>query len=766
MCEKTIIDQYLDAGKRLTLLDGKAPILSKWTEKEVSGERIQCHKGNLGWVIGDGDLVVDVDPKNGGDESWSKLCSELGLDLEPTVNTPSGGFHIYLSCPIGSYKKNLKKYPGIDFLTKGSQCVIPSSSIDGVHYAWDDEDFGCFAQDDAPEALVDLIKGEDRTVEISKNLDLGDFEGLIGNSTTSASEVIELLVQIDNNLPNDDWVRVGMALKTWHPVDGLVLWENWSQGGDTYKEGETAKRWKSFKGDSVTLGTLNYLAKSGSESRRGDLLDGYISRIKSADETELRVEVAPAIMCDLGIDAEGRNRLAVMIQSRIGELTTIKPPISICRDMVEPRGERYGEEEAPDWCSRWVYVSSHSAWYDIKRLVEYKTAAFNLKCGKLVPAGENGRKQLASAYVSDRGFIKCVDTINYLPQFEDRIVKINGRVCLNSFNHKSVPTADDEISDEGLAAIELVKKHMIFIFGNKKKARIFLQWVAHNVQYPGVKILWSPVIQSIEGAGKSFFGELLKTVMGDENVGVVSPSQVTSQFNSWAVGVCVNVLEELKLAGHNRHDAINALKPLITDAKVQVNTKGVSAFEAMNTCNYICFTNFMNALPLTINDRRWWVNFASISSLDEMEEPAAVYFPRLFDAVRSHPGAMRKWLLEYEISDEFMGMKQAPMTDEKRMMVDTEESMIEGLLEARQVIEKGAPYIKKQCLSSSALFNLMAFEYPDISIETNKRTLILTKMGFLKYSPQVKIDGKNHSIWLKEKMEKKEIRELLGKTGL
>lgn len=84
------------------------------------------------------------------------------------MKTPSG-FHCYLQYEEEDevkLHKTLKEYPGIEFLTKGSQCAIPGSIIrvDGweVSYVWYSDNVinSSFAQPLAPEKLVDLLTSE------------------------------------------------------------------------------------------------------------------------------------------------------------------------------------------------------------------------------------------------------------------------------------------------------------------------------------------------------------------------------------------------------------------------------------------------------------------------------------------------------------------------------------------------------------------------------------------------------------------------------
>ena len=773
MCDRDIVQEYLDAGKVLTLLDGKVPMVSNWTKAVVPPAKLFRHEGNLGWVIGSDDLVIDVDPRNGGDESWSALCSDLDLDLEPTVITPSGGFHIYLSGRDGvACRKSLKKYPGIDFLTSGSQCVVVSSSVDGVHYSWADEDFGLFEQSTVPEELMTLI-GKTEVVDDAPETDLGDFEGLLGTSDFSTEDVVRMLEAIDHNVPNEQWVRVGMALKTWHPTDGLILWENWSQGGDTYVRGETAKRWKSFDVGTeggVGVGTLVHMARDGAAKVSEDVIAKYITMIDAADERKLKIEVCPEISRDRLLDAEGRNRVAVSVQSRLTALTGVRPPVGVCRALVTASGAwADGEREVPRWCKRWVYVNSHAAFVDMKRLKVLKSQAFNLENGRHVAADERGRKPSAVNYVADNGFVSSVDVMNYLPMMDDKICEIEGRRVLNTFNKRSVPVEALEFTDGGEEAIRAIKDHLKFLCGNSRDAKILLMWLAHNVQKPGVKIIWSPVIQSIEGAGKSFLGALLRVAMGAENIGVVAPSQIVSQFNGWAEGTCVSVLEELRMQGHNRYDALNSIKPLITDEVVQINEKGIAPYLVVNVTNYICFTNHKDALPLGMTDRRWWVIFAAIRSLGEMEEMvgmgADVYFERLFGLLRGYGGEVRKWLLEYELTEEFLAMKVAPMTSHKEMMIRTEEAGVEGLLEVREMIDVGGEYYNSLAVCATDLFDQVLFDHPELNILSTKRHTIMKKLGYTLMDKVVKIDGKTRRVWVKKNFTNEEIREMFSKKG-
>lgn len=66
-------------------------------------------------------------------------------------------------------------------------------------------------------------------------------------------------------LDYDDWVRVGMALKSTGANDALGIWIEFSRRYPGYKPGECETKWRSFNGN-VGLGTLHHLAKNGGRS--------------------------------------------------------------------------------------------------------------------------------------------------------------------------------------------------------------------------------------------------------------------------------------------------------------------------------------------------------------------------------------------------------------------------------------------------------------------------------------------------------------------
>src|SRR5262249_9818724 len=84
---------------------------------------------NLGVATGRGLLVVDVDSRNGGKESWNRVVAQYDpLPRTATARTGSGGLHVLFrvdSETPGSGRQTL--WPGVDIKGDGGQIVVSPS---------------------------------------------------------------------------------------------------------------------------------------------------------------------------------------------------------------------------------------------------------------------------------------------------------------------------------------------------------------------------------------------------------------------------------------------------------------------------------------------------------------------------------------------------------------------------------------------------------------------------------------------------------------
>lgn len=569
-------------------------------------------------------------------------------------------------------------------------------------YKWFNQNF---EQKEAPESLLKLIQ---KTLNTTKQ----DFK------PPSEKDIVNVLYRLNPSMNYSEWIQIGMALHDWDSNLGFALWENWSQGGCNYKPKETLTHWRSFsKGKGISIGTLFHMANYHRE--------------------------------------ESAKPSSLTINPKESETLGLTPSNSQESENID-----ISSEKSRKWWSDWVYVNSHSGYVNTITNLVYKKEGFDIKNNRFVEKGS------ASSFVSRYGLIQEADLMQYLPEEPPGIIIKDNIRILNSFNKESIPKSADEYSEDGLKAIDKIKNHIYFLCNDKENGEILLQWLTHNIQFPGRQIRWAPLIQSIQGVGKSFIGDLLRTCLGVNNVGMINPQQVVSQFNGWATDVCVNILEELRIKGHNRFEASNALKNLITDKIIQINKKGVNQFSSRNYTNYICFTNHKDALPVETTDRRWWIIFNKAESVKDIEiavnQEYASYFKELYDSLNKYQGEIKKFFSEYEITDSFKSLTRAPASTFKNTMIRTEKALTEGFQEISDLLEEEGIGFNSKVVCVNDLLRALKKKHESFSNFSIKAcSLILRRLDFDINEKQFGFLGTRKRVWTKGEIPDDVIKKVI-----
>ena len=252
-------------GKRDCKAIGKHPIALNWqhtphwSEEQLEGLEEAGHFAGGYGVLCKGLLVVDVDARNGGVESYERLVaatpSIAGAGLIVETGSGGGSKHLYFKCDETlALTQHHHDYKGNDFKSSGYVVGPGSLHASGNHYKIL---IGSPADiDDAPQQLIDLLKKPEkyRATFESKPVDV------------SYDQLGDMLSYITNdNLDYDVWIKIGMALH--HASSGAAydLWEAWSSTSSKHDPADMAKKWHSFgkSTNPVTLGTLVYYAEAG-----------------------------------------------------------------------------------------------------------------------------------------------------------------------------------------------------------------------------------------------------------------------------------------------------------------------------------------------------------------------------------------------------------------------------------------------------------------------------------------------------------------------
>jgi hypothetical protein len=729
--------EYINNNLNLTPVSNKIPLLKKWQIRNLELSELNKYE-NFAFVLDDTHLVVDVDRRNGGVESFKRL-KVLDCTLKATVKTPNG-FHVYLKKHADlKIKRTLSAYPGIDFLTKGT-CVTTAGSCSekGVYTLRTKKiEF----PNASPNLLVALRNDSEHRGTTNDSL----------ANPTHPEDIKDALAALNPSCGYHDWLTIGMALHSWDNQKGFNFWETWSRGGDNFDENACEKHWKHFKKEAgITIKTLFYKAQN-IDAAIEIIENSTLENVKETASKYLEIHKNSAIAID-------RIHSAITsVHKRYGQKVSKQ---SIQKEFQPSKIDTKFYEN-------WAYISEIDRFCDLNTLDFYKKDGFNLINTQFVPQNDNGTRATASRFVEQNGLIEIVNSVSYLPFSNETLLDFDTKRTLNTFNYKTLPKPSKKLSARAVSAIDYIKSHTARVCGSQEYAEIFLQYIAYNVQNRGAKILWAPLIQSIEGIGKSFYYELLRCALGTANIGVVNPQQVISQFNSFATNKCVNILEELRIVGKNRHEAMNAIKPLITDKYIQINKKGVAQYNTLNTTNYICFTNYKDALPLSQDDRRWFLTCCEFQTLDALADDAKMnkndYYNQLFDFVREIPTELAKWLYDYEITEKFTAYKQAPSTHYKELAIATSLNDIDYLSDFKELLEKGGKYFNTECfathyLVAEAVSSVESFVTPSFKQLAN----IFKALNYSKYPKKISIEGNPRNVWVKRAMTIEQIKRSLN----
>jgi len=191
-------------------------------------------EANIGMTL-DGHVVVDVDPRNGGD------CDEWTAKLPETccARTGGGGLH-FLYRTVNGTRYNGKAGPGVDLKHGAHQYIVvePSVHPSGERYGWlDDSEPWTAKPAAAPAWLAEAEKKRDP----ADSAHLGSFQ-VDANTLRDLRSALTAIRSDDR----DVWVRVGLALKTIGD-QGRALWIEWSQTSKKYDAADAARVWESFR---------------------------------------------------------------------------------------------------------------------------------------------------------------------------------------------------------------------------------------------------------------------------------------------------------------------------------------------------------------------------------------------------------------------------------------------------------------------------------------------------------------------------------------
>lgn len=588
----------------------------------------------------------------------------------------------------------------------------------------------------------------------------------------------EALQSIDPDCSYFEWLECAAALKhQFSPKqaeEAFALFDEWSSGGSKYgSEEETRAKWDSLRPTPVgrlpvtIRSLLRQAVASGWDDKKVKedcfaklvrWIEEEVETITGLMEHGVKKILAAPLISNVQEDvlihkicAQAKKRFAYTISA-----TAIRKDIARVKAEMKAQAKPTEKIREPRWAKGVCYISATQEFYRQRTGESYSKEAFNATYARWLLPSEDALKDMGVAitpaalsaplvqpadYALNHLKIATVYDYAYDPSQPTDIFFVHrGRKFVNTYA-PTYPELDPKNADKAGA---LFIRHLETLVAEPEYRQTLIDFMAYMVQFPGKKIRWAVLIQSVEGAGKTFLAEVMKAVLGTEHVKTISGEAIKKGWNEWSFGSQLIVLEEVRVAGTNRKEVMNALKPLITNDDISINQRNRDTREAANISNYMLFSNHHDALALTPGDRRYFVVKSPLQHKAQVQALGENYFPPLFGMLRDMPGALRCFLDNWEISPEFRPDGHAPRTKYVQEIINDSSSDLAASVR-RLMLEGDYPLLQYDIVSAKTILDVLHLE-EGIHATPQQVAHVLREEGFRQVARHA-FGTERHYIW-------------------
>lgn len=292
--------------------------------------------------------------------------------------------------------------------------------------------------------------------------------------------------------------------------------------------------------------------------------------------------------------------------------------------------------------------------------------------------------------------------------------------------------------------------HLAKILPDERDRLILLSYMAACVQHKGVKFQWAPLLQGVEGNGKTLFTRCVAEAVGRRYVHWPKASKLAAQFNGWMLGKLFYGVEDIYVPDQKR-EIIEELKPMITGGDgLEIEGKGVDQISADVCGNFMFNSNHKDAVRKTQNDRRFCVLFSAQQQAADLTRDGmgGDYFPRLYDWLKADGYAIVSDLLHtFPIPNEFnpaTSCQRAPVTTSTASAIEASTGGVEQ--EIHEAVAQGLPGFCGGWISSIQLDRLLERLGVARRVTHSKRKEMLEALGYA-YHPALH-DGRVNNLVL------------------
>jgi hypothetical protein len=255
-------------------------------------------------------------------------------------------------------------------------------------------------------------------------------------------------------------------------------------------------------------------------------------------------------------------------------------------------------------------------------------------------------------------------------------------------------------------------------------------------QNPGVKFQWAPVVQGVQGNGKSLLIRVMVHAVGSRYSHLPKASQLTEKFNSWIEGNVFIGVEEIKIA--DRRDVLDDLKDAATNDRLEIRGMGREKRMGDNFTNWMFCTNHQDAVPIDQNERRYAPLFTAQQTVHEIarDDMSGNYFPDLYDWLKAVGYRHVAWWLRHTpIDGEFDpagACHRAPMTSSTQEALKASLGRLEQIITG--AIEDELVGFRDDWLSSEAVNQLLKGDSAWEKMAMRKRGEMIKSLGYFPFN--------------------------------
>jgi len=421
-------------------------------------------------------------------------------------------------------------------------------------------------------------------------------------------EVRDALACLDPDESYDQWIKVGMSLRsTGHP-DGFTLWKEWSKRGRKYNEAEMEEKWDSFspREDGVTIRTLFYLAEQVGYQRPIDdekLTDSHIDFVNRTYTLEEAFAERPNLdRQEFEKACPGATAFSILMVGCEKSTTDDEKVRKVVNNALLKTFRDLNKDYA-------------ATKYEGKSAVihEYIDPAFGHKTvGLSTPSQANKWVENTPGYVASivKGKLK-LQKINIMDgwwKWRGHRAYPRGLVMAPNSHPKDAYNLFRGFPIEPQKGHWTTMQELILhglCNGNSEHYEWTLDWMAIGIQKPEERYGVALVLRGAKGIGKGRFGHWYGKLFGQHYRHVTQENHFLGNFNAHLESTLLLFADELLWGGNKSTEGV--LKGYVTEDGMMIERKGYDAKQAKNYMRLIVASNEEWAVPAGAGERRWFI---------------------------------------------------------------------------------------------------------------------------------------------------------------